>query len=462
MNTILSMLVPATVASGAAAAALALSSGAPARLRLGIAMAGLLAWVIPWPLLILPLASQGSNALNWVSTIAAGMAGAGIDGATQIPAIQPLENEQAATFMTWLPGTLMIIALIPGLLMFGADVLRYHRTLRLWGWDSQSREQLRIVLPEAVRRVPYAIRVVSGSRIAAVTGLIRGTIWVGDGLTGHSDLKAALLHECLHIDRKDTVTILAVTLLKRLYYWNPLVRHLAHRAGFLIEAACDERCAHLLGRNEYRNSLARLILDSQSTPRMAFTSTVRTGKHDLARVAALGRIPRVHARAWIGALLCVSGLGAAATLNAQSDTDPRIGSWDELRTSTHYDSLLRVFRSLDNGMIRMEVNFKLLEVNRWHVDFRCDGGTYRTLTYDGKFVGITYSCKRTGARTVESSFTYGPADPGVDQRGVSPGRPAGKLTEEVSADGKYYRTTGITPLASGGVQKIHREFVRRN
>jgi hypothetical protein len=154
--------------------------------------------------------------------------------------------------------------------------------------------------------------------------------------------------------------------------------------------------------------------------------------------------------------------GAAAALNAQGDTDPRIGSWDELKTSSHYDSLLRAFRNLDNGMIRMEVNFKLLEVNRWHVDFRCDGGKYRTLTNDGKFVGFTYSCRRTGARTFQTSFTYGPADAGVDQRGVGVGQTAGTGTEEVSADGKYYKTTGVTQLSSGEVQKSHREFVRRN
>jgi len=251
-------------------------------------------------------------------------------------------------------------------------------------------------------------------------------------------------------------------LLKRLYFWNPIVRHFAHHAGLLIEAACDESCARLPGRSEYRRSLARLILGSHSAHEMASISTMRTGKHDVARVAALGRDPRLHLRAWIGAVLCAIGLGAAATLNAQSDTDPRIGSWDELKTSSHYDSVLRVFRNLDNGMIRMEVNFKLLEVNRWHVDFRCDGGNYRTLTYDGRFVGITYSCRRTGTRTVESSFTFGPADAGVDQRGAGVGQTSGAWTEEVSADGKYYRTIGVAHLTSGGVQKSRREFVRRN
>jgi hypothetical protein len=182
----------------------------------------------------------------------------------------------------------------------------------------------------------------------------------------------------------------------------------------------------------------------------------------MARVASLGRVPRLHLRTCVGAVLCAIGLGAAATLNAQGDTDPRIGSWDELKTSSHYDSLLRVFRNLNSGMIRMEVNFKLLEVNRWHVDFRCDGGKYRTLTYDGKFVGITYSCRRTGARTFESSFTYGPADAGVDQRGVGTGQIAATGTEEVSADGKYYRTTDVSELRNGEIHKAHREFVRRN
>jgi hypothetical protein len=112
-------------------------------------------------------------------------------------------------------------------------------------------------------------------------------------------------------------------------------------------------------------------------------------------------------RAWVAAALCAAGLAAAATPNAQGEADPRIGSWDELKTSTHYDSILRVFRNLDNGMIHMQVNGKLLESSRWHVDFRCDGGKYRTLTYDGKFVGMTYSCRRAAARTIESSFTRG-------------------------------------------------------
>jgi hypothetical protein len=171
----------------------------------------------------------------------------------------------------------------------------------------------------------------------------------------------------------------------------------------------------------------------------------------------LSRIPGVTALA-----LCAFGIGSAIAVSAPRESEPRIGSWDELKTSSHYDSLLRVFERLDNGMIRMQVNAKLLDGNRWHVDFRCDGRKYPTVTVDGKFVGISYSCRRTGARTLESSFTYGQADTGAGLQLVRPDWTSGSWTEEVSADGVSYKTRGVTKLTNGQVRKEHREFVRRN
>jgi hypothetical protein len=35
--------------------------------------------------------------------------------------------------------------------------------------------------------------------------------------------------------------------------------------------------------------------------------------------------------------LGVFGLGTATALSAQGESDPRIGSWDELKTSTYHD-----------------------------------------------------------------------------------------------------------------------------
>jgi hypothetical protein len=159
-------------------------------------------------------------------------------------------------------------------------------------------------------------------------------------------------------------------------------------------------------------------------------------------------------------LLGALGLGAAAALNAQNTDDPRIGAWDELRSSTEFESLQRVFEKLDNGMIRLHLNAKLLEANQWHIDFRCDGKEYRSVTRDGKFTGTFYSCRQTGPRTVESVFRYAPPDAGVDGQWTA-GRATARAQETVSADGKGYSTTLVTALANGQTREGRRDFKRR-
>jgi hypothetical protein len=265
----------------------------------------------------------------------------------------------------------------------------------------------------------------------------------------------------MHVARKDVASILMVLLIRRLYFWNPVVRYFAHRVGFLIEAACDERCARLLGRAEYRSGLATLILDLQDARNLELVPMVKSRRHDIARVAALEQIPRLNARAYIGAGLCALGLGAAATLNAQQDRpDPRIGSWAEIRTSANFSGLLRVFEPRDNGMIRLYLNAKVRESNRIYTDYRCDGGKYRTVNYAGKFTGTTYSCRVTGPRTVESSFIYGPADPGVDPNLTPADSTSAVATETVSEDGKKLATRVVFTLRAGGTREARRDFVR--
>jgi hypothetical protein len=84
------------------------------------------------------------------------------------------------------------------------------------------------------------------------------------------------------------------------------------------------------------------------------------------------------------------------------------------------------------------------------------------VTDDGKFVGLTYSCRRTGARKLESSFTHEQPDAGAGLRLVRPDWTSGTWTEEVSADGGSYKTIGITQLSNGQVREDLRKFVRRN
>ena len=160
--------------------------------------------------------------------------------------------------------------------------------------------------------------------------------------------------------------------------------------------------------------------------------------------------------------LCALSLTASATLSAQTQSDPRIGTWDEQRISADFDSLLRVYEPTGTGKIRMIVNAKLLEANRSYVDFSCDGSKYRIVTQDGKFSGITYSCRRTGPRTFKFASTRAVADSGVAVPTSGAGDWVSAVgTETVSADGKTYSTTAILSYADGHKRERRHEFVRR-
>jgi beta-lactamase regulating signal transducer with metallopeptidase domain len=232
---LLSMVLPAALASCASAVGLALSSVAPARWRLAIASSGLLAWVIPWPLIVLPmLAPQAAVTAGYMAN-----ASEGYDPPSDIVSSLPTTNTTSTSLLL----ALLALVALAGLTMLAVDVVRYQRTLARWRRDSASGEHLRTLLPPAIRTVPWAIRIVPSSRTAAATGLGRGTIWIGEDLTAHPHLKAALLHECLHVQRRDAIAIALVSIIRRLYFWNPVVRYFAGRTRLFIEAACDEECA---------------------------------------------------------------------------------------------------------------------------------------------------------------------------------------------------------------------------
>jgi hypothetical protein len=152
----------------------------------------------------------------------------------------------------------------------------------------------------------------------------------------------------------------------------------------------------------------------------------------------------------------------ATAAPGEGGSDPRIGTWVEQQISADFDSLLRVFELPGTGKTRMILNAKLLEANRWHVDFSCDGSKYRVLTQDGKFSGIMYSCRRTGPRTFEFASTRGVADAGAaaGTSGTGDWRSAAGH-ETVSDDGKSYATTAVLSFADGHKRTSRRQFIRR-
>lgn len=169
---------------------------------------------------------------------------------------------------------------------------------------------------------------------------------------------------------------------------------------------------------------------------------IRTGRRSWGSAAALGLI------LW-------------AVADAAELADPRLGVWQESRSSGNFQSLLRVFEDLGDGLQRMTVNAKLEEADRWHVDFRCDGKLYRTVTRQGRYTGTSMSCRRSASRSYEMSFVYEPPDPGVPLAGLSQDRRSAVSIESVSADGERYTTDLTTTFLNGETRTTRREFVRR-
>lgn len=158
---------------------------------------------------------------------------------------------------------------------------------------------------------------VPDSASAFATGILRPEVWIGDGVTSPSQIRAALNHELSHIASNDQLTLLLVVTLERLLWWNPLAWLLGKQARRQMEYACDARCAALLGTRSYRHSLAELFLRQQ--PR-ASTLEIPLGNSS----EIINRLEKIEMRHTLkighGVLLAIGGLLAAfASASLASD-----------------------------------------------------------------------------------------------------------------------------------------------
>ena len=283
---------------------------APHRLRFLICFGALSSWIIPWGQIaqwipdapfIPALAPAGahfglgsstlgvSDPANWMSTIAAGS------------------------------GLALFASTILGGLLFAWSGVRYARFVRHMAVGSIAADhlwrRLSCDLPGAglPERKPE-LRIQYEIAGAVTTGVRSPTIWIHENLVGHPDLEAALIHEWRHVRNFDNAFLWGITLIERLFWWNPLVRLLAFRARRLQELSCDEACANeLVG---YRDMLNRLILaSSEITGRPCpQTSCIHHSKNfNIQRLRALERRYVMKARHYLSAILLLVGSSISLT-----------------------------------------------------------------------------------------------------------------------------------------------------
>lgn len=367
MSLLVDFVLPALLVSVFALAALRLAPSAPPGLRLALAAIGLGAWLLPWPAIRVPLEASIVPGLAWLDA-----------GKEQLAAMHQAlaATTEAAAPAIGSPSASWLLVFLPGLLWFAAEVSVHRRTLGRWRRLSRSGGALARFLPPELSGP--SIRVVPDSAIVVAAGLLRPTIYIGDRIVDDDALRAALTHEACHLRRRDPLWLMLITLVARLYCFNPVVLALKREAVLAIEAGCDEACARRLGRPQYRRTLARLMLEREVPQAPALAPSLQTRGLNVRRLGLLGRVPRFDGRS-LGSLLLVVGAGTGALAwGSPFPMRPWLGDWIEVAEPWHWGYQLappvsRSFERTGGGLTRISATDASLGAS---ADFRCDGQSY--------------------------------------------------------------------------------------
>jgi beta-lactamase regulating signal transducer with metallopeptidase domain len=340
MTALAETLLTALCLSGLAACCLMLLPRTPPRLRFAIAMAGLGAWVVPWGTIHIALSSSQTFAAPLVEWLDA--------AGTLAPApAQPSLALGAAL------GYAVAAAFLVGFTLFVRDLAALRRCLRAWRARSRTADDLRALLPRELAGVAAEIRVVEHSDVAAVSGVLRPTIWLGDR---HTEARRTLVlaHEMWHVRAGDPAWLFVIAAVRRAYWWNPLVAYLARQAVLMIESTCDHRCAAQFGKKSYMAQLASLLLTT-TAPSPRLLAAVGAGNFDVHRLRLLGAPLHLRARdlVLLAALIFVGTATAALavvermplSVIAVEAGDPREG----LPATPAGDALARLIRAANGG-----------------------------------------------------------------------------------------------------------------
>lgn len=305
-----------------------LNATAPHRMRFLAAITALAAWFVPWPVLpeLLPVNLLSMELWRIERVVEA--------GSTRLSGVLPIVVQAEAlplargiVVLSVLEMVLLALLLV-GSILFARRLAVHHallQRLRLggkdgdWLWSQAG-------LP---RECPVLIQhEISG---AFSSGLLRPRIWVHADLVHCRQLGTVLGHELTHIRQHDNWYLLAITLAEQLFWWNPLVRLLGHRARELLELSCDERCQKRFA--DYPARLAELMLDAAhggQQPRiLALGANIfDTPNPNIKRLKLLQRsypmLPRHLVSAAVTAIIAVASIGLVT-----AQPEPQITTTDD-------------------------------------------------------------------------------------------------------------------------------------
>jgi len=311
MSALVATVVTASALSGLAAACLALLPQAPPRLRFAVAAAGLAAWLVPWGSVHITVPAD-----TFALTLAAPLVDAVAIGVDR--SAQPIQRSlDASTFLAF--G--LAAASLLGLVLFAGDCLTLRRCVRRWRAGSRPADELRAWLPAELAALPAEIRLVANSNVAAASGYLVPTIWIGDRYDGER-LRLTLVHEMWHVRARDPLRLALLAAMRRVYWWNPLVAYLAKQATLMIESICDHRSARHFDGSRYVAELASLLLDeAKAAPRLV--ATVHAASLNVQRLRLLRSQLRLRTRdRWLVFAFAASAAATAMATVVERQSSP--------------------------------------------------------------------------------------------------------------------------------------------
>ncbi|HEX8691898.1 MAG TPA: serine hydrolase [Longimicrobium sp.] len=251
---------------------------------------------------------------------AAGDAAPARDAAPIVPAADP-EAPRAmdagpgfATAPVRIPGpriaagavVLLGIGVLAWLVRWGAGV-RGVRRLKRWAAPLPGEVEAALAPLAARAGLRRPVRFGSTHEVATpvAAGFLRPMVLVPARLLDElprQDLAGVVLHELVHLRRRDDWAILAQRLVEALCWWHPAARWIGRRLDLEREIACDAAVARLTGDGRgYAGSLVRLARLARPAPAVLAPGAAGAPSQLATRVAALlagdGRTSRARALA---------------------------------------------------------------------------------------------------------------------------------------------------------------------
>lgn len=151
---------------------------------------------------------------------------------------QPTTLVASSVFAIWVGGALVSLSVL------ALSVYRVRRTTRAGSPLDDDRWRQRLTRAAAGRGCAHVtLRVVTDLPTPATWGARQPCILLPPDAADWGDAEAhvVLAHELAHVARRDWALQLGAELVRAVYWWHPLVRHLASRLRTESELACDDR-----------------------------------------------------------------------------------------------------------------------------------------------------------------------------------------------------------------------------